>query len=458
MISPTEGATFGVADLSLVMASDCNPAIGMKFSRGGAIVCRVRIDLPNIHTAKDLTSDIKKPWGYQGCYPGVWLTECANVSISDCAINASTPIHLHASASVRVERNTLRWRHYLSHINAHCERYIFEKNRFIFPGLLANGVNTAGWEPRLFFTARFQNQRDVYIGDNTSESESLQNAGFNGLFGHDTSGGGFIGRVVSANAGTGMLTVTEPIHSVSPGSLVEIVHGKGAGQYRYAASRPKKDTPEIPVFQPWTVPPDSTSTVILRNVQGRFLIVRNDVPFDGRWSNYFTSHDVILAENKLGPAGADKKGRCLMNFECNGFTSAQGHSIGGFATLLHNQMLGNEIVRQGLVNTGAYALKEPPFPDYTGPTVLSVVYRNNHTTDALNPAAPCKFAIGLVQTDGLVFEGNRGVTQLRGLTSTWGNPSTGVIRNNTTRNGEPIKLECPKGVSGAGPDLVVSPK
>lgn len=453
------GCNFGVEDLALDLASDFNPAVGFVKSTKGSFVHRVTIEHPNTIKATDLAVTTKRPWGYASCFPGVWMSESRNIAVSDSVINASTPIHPHISSDIRIEDNTLIWRHYHSHIQNRCRALVFDNNRFLFRGLLNEGVVSSGWEPRLFFTARFNNQRDVYIGNNSSESEIVQKPGFNGLFGHDTSGGGYIGKIASVDPATGDLTVASDFKKVNAGSIVQIISGKGAGQYRYASSRPGNAPGVIPVNKPWDVMPDSGSSVILRNVQGRFLIIDNDVPFDGRWSNYFTSHDVIIAGNKLGgqkaPEGEGQRG--LMNFEHGGFTSAQGHSIGGFATLLHHQVLDNDVVRNGLIQTGNFVVKEPPFAGYDGATVMDYVVRNNRTTKELEPKANFTIrGVQLVQGDGLLVENNSGVKEIRLIPSTWGNPSVGVVRGNTDPAGAPLKIS-PLKEAATGSDLVIDP-
>ena len=82
-----------------------------------------------------------------------------------------------------------------------------------------------------------------------------------------------------------------------------ITIGTGAGQYRLLK---KFDQLEVEMNQPWDVPPDSTSTIILAPFYRNNMLIGNDFQDGSTVQSYCMGVDWIIAENKSTRAGGIK--------------------------------------------------------------------------------------------------------------------------------------------------------
>lgn len=96
----------------------------------------------------------------------------------------------------------------------------------------------------------------------------------------DAAGGAYFGTL-AAISGTQLTLAADPeFHDYAPkphtdwtGAAVQILEGKGAGQYRFVTSHSGR---EWQVDRPWTVEPDSQSKVSIAPFRGRCLFIGNE--------------------------------------------------------------------------------------------------------------------------------------------------------------------------------------
>src|SRR5206468_9264270 len=109
------------------------------------------------------------------------------------------------------------------------------------------------------------------------------------------------GKVASAAATTVRLQGADFQSEAYQGLDVHIVSGTGAGQYRTVASN---TSGTLTISQPWDVPPDATSVVLIHRLMGHCILYRNSAEdtsvFFEIWGQLY---DVVLDSNEVKRGG-----------------------------------------------------------------------------------------------------------------------------------------------------------
>ncbi len=150
------------------------------------------------------------------------------------------------------------------------------------------------------------------------------------------------------------------------GAVAQIIDGRGAGQWRFLTAATQGST-TVSIDRPWEVEPDSTSIVALNNLQGRLLMIDNNLSSDVQHDDYYLALDSIKAGNRFGHAHKDKTSASA--------TWAGSHYQGTFPAW-HLQFLGNTVVSGKTAYLSAVSYNDPA-SDYDGVVGAAHVYRNN---------------------------------------------------------------------------------
>ncbi len=214
-----------------------------------------------------------------------------NFEVSDCDIYASNYAVrvMNAKAGV-VARNRLRYGGRGYSIE-NTDRLIFEENFISGANLLAIGNDiTTFWSTYCQHIYFARNRlRQMYGADR--EMMTL-----------DGGGGAYFGAA-SAVDGTRLTLASDPVfrdYLPTPrtdwtGAAVQILDGKGAGQYRFVVSHSGR---ECEVDRPWAVEPDSASRLSISQFRGRNLFIGNTFEDGGAVQLYGAAHDSIVAGNR----------------------------------------------------------------------------------------------------------------------------------------------------------------
>ncbi|NNM86161.1 MAG: right-handed parallel beta-helix repeat-containing protein [Phycisphaerales bacterium] len=149
--------------------------------------------------------------------------------------------------------------------------------------------------------------RNVYYAHNRHVCEFEDESDFSFTF--DGPGGAYLGKAAAVN-GTTITLAQEPTYPRWAGekstlwrrSVVAVLSGTGAGQYRFVTANHGR---EWRINRPFTIAPDSTSTLSIIPFRGHVLIIGNRFE-DANWVNmgYGSSFNVICADNKLYRCGS----------------------------------------------------------------------------------------------------------------------------------------------------------
>ena len=282
---------------------------------------------------------------------------------------------------------------YQGHLFENVDRLIFEGNELVACGPTAGGNGiSAYWNnfSRHVFYAR-NRVHDIYGIDR--ETMTL-----------DGGGGAYFGTAVSD--GAKLVLDADPVYkdyAPTPrtdyrGAAVYVLHGRGAGQYRFVVSNQGR---EWTVDRAWDVSLDGTSLLSIVPFRGRNLFVGNRLEDAGAFELYGSAADVVVADN----TGARIDGIFAWGLNQHGW---------GWHPVLRCQFLGNTIAEGsgygsrvsgpaflGVVTTGNNE-------QYPGPLARAVVVRNNRLLS--------QAFISLTGTiDGVVVEGNTISHSARGV-------------------------------------------
>jgi hypothetical protein len=255
---------------------------------------------------------------------------------------------------------------YQGHLFENVDRLIFEGNQLVGHGSTAggNGISTYwnNFSKNVFYARNYSH--DIYGIDR--EALSL-----------DGDGGAYFGSVTAE--GDRLVLDTEPVfkdygttpHTDYRGSVVYVLDGTGAGQYRFVTGHRGRDWV---VDRPWDVPLDSSSIVSIVPFRGRSIFVENRIEDAGPLQLYGSAADVIVADNVT--ARAD--GLLAWGLSQHGW---------GWHPVLRCQFLNNTVTGGsgyggrvsgppsiGITTTGNNKI-------YTGPLARAVVVRGNTLDD-----------------------------------------------------------------------------
>lgn len=381
-----------------------------------------------------------------------WIWDTKNTEITDNLLDMAAAInvigHDTPSEFVRIENNTLRWRRAPLAVSYGLKNLIYTNNTEFMLGTEAENGTSLEADVGDFLGTFAHNHRDLYFAKNRMKRE-----GSDVPYEHlgltlDGNAGVYFGKI-AAVAGTqvqlaGRTSAPDPYgrKRAFPGAMVQILYGKGAGQWRHLMSPiletvngTSQGVTAIDIDRPWDVEPDANSWLAINDFQGRMIFHGNDFENAPKFQPYYASHDVIVAENLFGT------GR-----QTAGVPVWVGYRDGGYASMTlgwHYQVLDNTIggagARMGTVITsfekGATLVPAyGSYPGYDGPYVLTHIYRNNHNT------GPKDFVIGPGdQNGGFLIENNTGLNSLE-FTDPPIKQEIGLVRNNSTLEGNRPQL------------------
>lgn len=118
----------------------------------------------------------------------------------------------------------------------------------------------------------------------------------------DAGGGAYRGLLAKV-AGTHLTLAADPTpqdyapkgrHTDWKGAMVQILQGKGAGQYRRVTANAGR---EWEVDRAWTIVPDAASVIAIVPFRGRNLFIGNTFEDGGAVQLYGAAHESVVAEN-----------------------------------------------------------------------------------------------------------------------------------------------------------------
>ena len=342
--------------------------------------------------------EIATPSLSEGRPMALYLQDAANTIIEDCVI--SSPNHciytLRGVTYIRISGSTFRFRGMNISFSGGGHNHVIYDNVFEMCGnpdengwnLPKNNVPNPG-----FFFACFNSQpycRDLLLANNWSENKlekfiaaenRTEKYSVREYVGYSTDGtsGGYTGPIASA-AGTtlvvpGTITHYSAVNRAPnwEGSVVQILGGRGAGQWRLVVSAPSKGS-TITVDRPWDIEPDATSTIGLNEFLGRTIFIDNNYAAEPLHQDYYCTLDSIKASNAYGvvkvpgaPSGDPTPKAAVPCWT--------GRHYYGTMPGWHLQVLDNTVVRGESTHflSGVMA----PTVGYSGEVGAAHVYRNN---------------------------------------------------------------------------------
>ncbi len=361
---PTEliiGADFGLESISLYCQQHLNVVADTAASER-LFMHHVRIRANCYFMIEDASKEFRSrrgPASHRECGAAVMLRG-RNFEITDCDIYASNyGVHIMKAKNGLIANNQIRYggRGYSME---NTDRLILENNLIEGNNLLAIGNDiTTFWTNycRHIYYAR-NRVRQMYGADR--EMMTL-----------DAGSGAYFGKIAAA-LGTNLTLAADPVfrdyspkpHTNWEGAAVQIMDGRGAGQYRFVTSHNGR---EWQVDKPWIVPPDGTSRIAIAPFRGQSLFIGNTFEDGGAFQLYGAASDTIVAENK----GSRMDGFLVLGLNPH----AWGHQPSWFCQFLDNEILeGNGYGhRSATIGTGGYDESKL----FDGPMVRGAIFRRN---------------------------------------------------------------------------------
>jgi len=437
--------TFAIEDLSLQVSGDfLGHVVERTFTRELGWIKRVGILAPAL-------------WNGTAGPTALFLRNANNTQLEELVLDADTCIFAREGVTyLRLLNSTLNWRNTNMTISARSHNLLVAGNT-----LNQRGTSiTNGWaaminpNPGMWYSSFYGDPwfggpytRDMLWTGNTSTRDETEIPP--GYVGYTSDGGTgiYLGGIASASDTTLNLAgstdkPTDP--SGNPlafswiGGIVQILDGRGAGQWRYLTEAgPGVST--VQVDRPWDIAPDGTSTVSVANLQGRLLMIDNDFAQEPLNQDYFLALDSIKAGNKFGVNGTSTT---VISWTGK-------HYLGTFPAW-HYQFLGNQILRG--TNTNLISAVQVATPGYTGVVGSGHVYRNTTNTSG----STSTLRLGSLQGPfaDAVLERNQVDTVSFGKTGDSINLSGVLVRGNLTPGGSGSAVQPAGTISGV---TVVTP-
>lgn len=213
--------------------------------------------------------------------------------VTDCNIVAQGVAITYGGPDVLVARNTIMAGKSPIAL-ANSNGAIIEDNKFI------------GVDPWAYINLNEQG-RNIYYAHNRHVSEFPDEADFSFTF--DGRGAAYLGKMAAIH-GTTVTLAKAPKYPRWAGeqnpfwrrSVVAILAGTGAGQYRFVTANHGR---QWQINRPFDIAPNDTSTISIVPFRGHVLIIGNQFA-DANWVNvgYGSSFDVICADNRLYRCGS----------------------------------------------------------------------------------------------------------------------------------------------------------
>ncbi len=321
----------------------------------------------------------------------LYMQDAANTIIEDSLF--ASPNHciyaLRHVTYIRISGSTFQFRGMNISFNGAGHNHVVYDNLFEVHGTHEeNGWlrNTGAVPNPGFFFAAFHSQRycrDLLLANNRSVN-AMKKGTPRYFVGYCTDGttGGYTGPIASVSGTT--LTVPDPVGKYTAvagrpvdwlGAVVQILGGRGAGQWRQVVSAPAGGT-TITVDRPWEVEPDATSTIGLNDFLGRTIHIDNNYAALPNHQDYYVTLDSIKAANSFGVARADPNATTTEDpIPTSSATCWTGRHYNGTLPGWHLQILDNDVARGdvALFQSGVVA----PTVGYSGQVGAAHVYRNN---------------------------------------------------------------------------------
>lgn len=355
------GGDFGIESLSLYCQNHRH-VIGQSTDSTRVFLHKVRIRANCYFMIQEVGKDRLNrhaPASHQECGAAVILRG-KNFEVTDCDIYASNyALWIMNAKTGLVARNQIRYggRGYSME---NTERLIFEDNVIAGNNLVAmgNDITTFGGSYCRHIYYAHNRVQQVFGADR--EMMTL-----------DGGGGAYFGTLASVS-GTKLTLATQPKfrdytpkpHTDWTGASVQILDGKGAGQYRFVTAN---NGQEWQVDRPWTIEPDASSRISIAPFRGRNLFIGNTFEDGGAVQLYGAAHDSILAENK----GSRMDGFLVWGLNPHGW----GPQPSWFC-----QFLDNEIVEgngYGGIRAQFGTISGDESKAYDGPLVRGTIFRRN---------------------------------------------------------------------------------
>jgi len=270
------GDNFKIEDLSLYVPLGCNNAIqaGDNFAMNRVMV---RVD---------------RYWMRSGQrQDGTFLRVGRNFTIADCDILAKASAVALGSFGA-LQRNKIQAGKCNCELG-HSSQVIVEDNQFI------------SLDPTTYINV-YEEGRNIYYARNRHESLYAHQSDFSFTF--DGPGGAYLGGVertdatkVTLSADPTYLKWANESHGLWKKSVLCILSGRGAGQYRFITANQGR---EWTVDSAFAIQPDASSIISIVPFRGRALVIKNRFE-DANWVNlgYGSSLEVICVENALYRCG-----------------------------------------------------------------------------------------------------------------------------------------------------------
>ncbi len=321
----------------------------------------------------------------------LYMQDAANTIIEDSLFDS--PNHciyaLRHVTYIRISGSTFQFRGMNISFNGAGHNHVVYDNLFEVHGTHEeNGwLRDTGSVPNPgFFFAAFHSQRycrDLLLANNRSANK-MTKCTPRFFVGYCTDGttGGYTGPITSASGTT--LTVPSPIGTYTAvaarpvnwlGAVVQILGGRGAGQWRQVVSAPAGGT-TITVDRPWDIAPDATSMIALNDFLGRTIHIDNNYAALPNHQDYYITLDSIKAANSFGVARADPNAdKDADPIPISSAASWTGRHYDGTLPGWHLQILDNAVSRGdiALFQSGVVS----PTVGYSGEVGAAHVYRNN---------------------------------------------------------------------------------
>ena len=374
------GGDFGIESLSLYCQQH-RDVISTTAASQRFFARRVRVRANCYFMIEDTAKEFRGrhgPVSHKQCGAAL-LLRGNNFEVSDCDIYASNyALRILKGKTGLVTRNRLLYGGRGYSIE-NTKRLIFEENLVAGNNLLSIGNDiTTFWTNscRHIFFARNRLQQ-MFGADR--EMMTL-----------DAAGGAYSGKVAAVN-GTKLTLAADPEfrdyapkpHTDWTGAAVQILDGKGAGQYRFVTSHSGR---EWQVDRPWTVAPDANSRISIAPFRGKNLFIGNTFEDGGAFQLYGAAHDSIVAENK----GSRMDGFLVWGLNPHGW----GHQPSWGCQFLDNEILeGNGY---GPRSAGFGTIASDESRTFDGPLVRQAIFRRNVLQNN------ARFSIGGATEDVLV--------------------------------------------------------
>jgi hypothetical protein len=460
VVWPAARGTFSVEDLTLSRTSATR--VGVCIERAYTNIEEQsawfrRITCSELNTAEAATTAVTAG-EVDNNRPGLWMRSTKNTEISNCTIDMVTGISLIGNNAsndfVRIENNTFRWRYAPLNLYYGLKNLVYSGNTELMLGTEnANGIGAAA-DVGDSIGSFGHNVRDIYFAQNQMLREGADAPYIHQGLTLDGNAGVYLGKITSVTGTTinlaGVTSVPQPNTSVTNplelrprgrvGAMVQILSGKGAGQWRHLASPALDSITNLPVNivqidRPWDVEPDTASWLSINDFQGRMIFYGNNLDNAPKFQPYYASHDVIIAENLM----CTKQNPVIPVWV--------GYRGGGYGSMTHGwhyQVLEN-------IASGNYPVSMPTiitsldksetivpqwgsYPGYDGSYVSTHIYRDNH-----NSNSPVFEISPNSQNTGFLIENNTGLSSILFLEPPF-KQEMGLIRNNASPVGNRPQL------------------